>query len=67
MQYKEALQIAQDMYRDSGYRDLELGAAQVCRDLTRIAQNESAPLAAVEAYSICMALALGPEGTHHEK
>lgn len=59
--YSEALQIAQQMYIDSGATDLELGAARVCRDLTKIAQNEDSPLAAVEAYEICMALARGPD------
>ena len=61
MKYTEALSTAQQMYVDAGYTDLELGAADVCRTLTKIAQNTDSPLAAVEAYEVCMALAQGPD------
>jgi hypothetical protein len=61
MTYEAALQIAQDMYIESGATDLELGAAQVLRDLHTIANNTSCPLVQVEAIEILFALAQGPD------
>jgi hypothetical protein len=60
MTYEEALQIAQEMYVDSGHKDLELGAAEIIRDLIQLSHNSSSPLVQVEAIEIL--IALDPEG-----
>jgi hypothetical protein len=59
--YSDALETAQQMYLDAGYKDLELGAAAVLRDLHKIANNTSIPLVQVEAIGILFALAEGPD------
>lgn len=53
---QEATSICNEMWMDSEITDPELGATQVIRDLVRIAQNKTSPLAAVEAMEILVAL-----------
>jgi hypothetical protein len=56
MTQEDAVKICNELWMDSELTDPQLGAHSVIRDLVRIAQNETSPLAAVEAMEILIAL-----------
>jgi hypothetical protein len=56
MTKEEATEICNAMWQELDTTDPERGADQVIRTLIKIAQNESSPLAAVEAAEILYAL-----------
>lgn len=66
MTKEEATAICNEMWQDLDTTDPKRGADQVIRNLIKIAQNKTSPLAAVEAVEILYALdpetwAPGPE------
>lgn len=58
MTSEEATAVCNEMWKDLDTTDPALGAAQVIRDLVKIANNTSSPLAAVEAAEILCAIDL---------
>jgi hypothetical protein len=62
MKFAQAVALVESMCKDSTIKDSSLALQEVLRDLTKLAQsNTASPLMVIDAFEICEAIANGPE------
>lgn len=68
MTFKQAVALVESMCKDSTIKDSSLALQEVLRDLTKLAQsNTASPLMVIDAFSIVEAIAHGPENEESDE